>query len=38
MRGFGITFENGRVRSWYIDKEGDRRWADTDELVERRTS
>lgn len=36
LRGFGITFDfpSGRARSWYIDSEGAKRWADNDELVQ----
>lgn len=36
LRGFGVTFDiaSGRVRNWYIDREGAKRWADNDELVD----
>lgn len=37
MKGFGTVFdfEKGAVRSYYLDENGQKRWADNDELVER---
>ena len=36
LRGFGMVFdlETGGFRTWYIDGEGVKRWADTLECVE----
>lgn len=36
MRGFGtiLDFESGSIRSYYLDENGQKRWADNDELVE----
>ena len=36
LRGFGSTFTAGACRSWYIDKEGWKRWADDDSQVQER--
>lgn len=35
LRGFGFTFDvaSGRVRNWYLDAEGVKRWADNDKPV-----
>jgi hypothetical protein len=32
LRGFGMTLdlETGRMRNWYVDREGVQRWADDD--------
>jgi hypothetical protein len=32
LRGFGMTLdlETGRMRNWYVDREGVKRWADGD--------
>jgi hypothetical protein len=36
LRGFGMTLdlETGRMRNWYVDREGVKRWADDDSPVE----
>lgn len=36
MKGFGTVFdfEKDTVRSYYLDENGQKRWADNDELVE----
>ena len=33
--GFGweLDIASGRVRNWYIDREGAKRWVDNEELV-----
>jgi hypothetical protein len=35
LRGFGTTFDlqTGRIRNWYVDREGVKRWADDDSEV-----
>lgn len=35
LRGFGfvVDLKTGLSRHWYIDKEGIKRWLDTDETV-----
>lgn len=35
LRGFGMTLdlETGRMRNWYVDREGVKRWADDDSEV-----
>jgi len=37
LRGFGFLFDiaNATIRSWYIDKDGVKRWADNDEEATR---
>jgi hypothetical protein len=37
LRGFGMTLdlETGRMRNWYVDREGVKRWADDDSTVEK---
>lgn len=34
LRGFGMEMDlqNGRIRNWYIDSRGIKRWHDTDEV------
>jgi hypothetical protein len=36
LRGFGMTLdlETGRMRNWYVDREGVQRWVDDDSAVE----
>lgn len=35
LRGFGLTYDaaTGACRNWYIDAEGEKRWADNDQPV-----
>ena len=30
LRGFGMTLNAGHARKWYVDKYGQKRWADND--------